>query len=130
MNKSLRDLQLFPSASLVVGSVAKSNKKDESRKTSNIAKRAAAQRAKRSGSHTMQTVGIYGKDDNLKGELVDGGGGTLYEHDVTDDEGEPPEEDIPKDEDADDEAEEIEDELEEDEEGSLEEEDEEEDEYD
>jgi hypothetical protein len=34
----------------------------------------------------MQSVGIYGKDDNAKGELIDGGGGTLYEHDVTDDE--------------------------------------------
>ena len=37
----------------------------------------------------MASVGIYSKDDNAKGELIDGGGGVWYEHDVTsDDEGE------------------------------------------
>ena len=40
------------------------------------------------GSHTMQSIGIYAKDDNNKAELIDGGGGVWYEHDVSDDEGE------------------------------------------
>jgi hypothetical protein len=48
--------------------------------------RAAKKTKKRKGSHTMQSVGIYSKDDNAKGELIDGGGGTCYEQDVTDDE--------------------------------------------
>jgi hypothetical protein len=46
----------------------------------------AAQKKKKKGTHTMQSVGIYSKDDNAKGNLIDGGGGTWYEHDVTDDE--------------------------------------------
>ena len=39
-------------------------------------------------AHTMQSIGIYAKDDNNKAELIDGGGGVWYEHDVSDDEGE------------------------------------------
>jgi hypothetical protein len=34
----------------------------------------------------MQSVGIYGKDDNSKGELFDGGCGVLYEQVVSNDE--------------------------------------------
>ncbi len=52
---------------------------------STLQERAAARRSKRKGSHTMQSVGIYAKDDNAKGELIDGGGGVWYEHDVTSD---------------------------------------------
>ena len=82
MGMSLRELSLFPAASIVVktGSV--------DRTTSSSLKDRAATPKKKMGSHTMQSVGIYGKDDNAKGELVDGGGGTLYEQDVTDDEDE------------------------------------------
>jgi thiol-disulfide isomerase/thioredoxin len=82
MSKPLRSLGLMPSASIVLSVV--SDKKEAS--TSNLAERAAAKKKKRKGSHTMQSVGIYAKDDHLKGELVDGGGGVLYEQDVTDDE--------------------------------------------
>ncbi len=82
MSKSLRSLGLMPSASIVLSVV--SDKKETS--TSNLAERAAAKKKKKRGSHTMQSVGIYAKDDHLKGELVDGGGGVLYEQDVTDDE--------------------------------------------
>ena len=35
----------------------------------------------------MQSIGVYAKDDNNKAELIDGGGGVWYEHDVSDDEG-------------------------------------------
>jgi hypothetical protein len=82
MNKSLREHGLVPAATLVIKS--NSNHKDSS--ATKLAERAASKRKKKTGSHTMQSVGIYGKDDNAKGELIDGGGGTLYEHDVTDDE--------------------------------------------
>ena len=34
----------------------------------------------------MQSIGVYSTEDNAKGELIDGGGGTWYEHDVDDDE--------------------------------------------
>jgi hypothetical protein len=37
---------------------------------------------------TMHSIGVYAKDDNNKGEHIDGGGGVTYEQDVTDDEGE------------------------------------------
>ena len=34
----------------------------------------------------MASIGIYSKDDNAKGELIDMGGGVWMEHDITDDE--------------------------------------------
>jgi len=43
----------------------------------------------------MQSVGIYSKDDDAKAELIDGGGGVWYEHDVTDDEEEEAEDEDP-----------------------------------
>lgn len=83
MNMSLREHGLVPAATLVIKSISNQN---ESSATPKLAERAASKRKRKTGSHTMQSVGIYGKDDNAKGELIDGGGGTLYEHDVTDDE--------------------------------------------
>jgi len=83
MGKSLRDHGLVPAASIVVkiGDGSRSEGSD-------LKERAAAQKSKKKGSHTMQSVGIYSKDDNAKSELIDGGGGVWYEHDVTDDEAE------------------------------------------
>jgi hypothetical protein len=46
----------------------------------------ALKKKKKKGSYNMQSIGLCAKDDNAKGELIDGGGGTLYEQDVTDDE--------------------------------------------
>lgn len=88
MEKSLRDYKLLPTSSVVVkvGSTEKSSSAKSSMK-----ERAAAKRQRKTGSHTMQSIGVYAKDDNLKGELVDGGGGSLWEQDVTDDEEEPAE---------------------------------------
>ena len=84
MAKTLREHKLVPAASLVIklGNVV------EREASSSLKDRASAQKSKKKGSHTMQSVGIYAKDDNAKGELIDGGGGTLFEHDVTDSEDE------------------------------------------
>lgn len=82
MKKTLRSSGLWPTANLVV---KQNNAASSTDSVSKLADRQQQQRKKR-GSHTMQSVGIYGKDDNAKGELIDGGGGVLYEQDVTDDE--------------------------------------------
>ena len=73
----------MPSASIVlrVGS-------RESAPETSLKDRAAEKQARKKGSHTMQSIGVYAKDDNNKGELIDGGGGVWYEQDVTDDEAE------------------------------------------
>mmetsp|Transcript_6075 Transcript_6075/g.8750 ORF Transcript_6075/g.8750 Transcript_6075/m.8750 type:complete len:426 (+) Transcript_6075:1-1278(+) len=84
MKKSLADLRLAPAAALVV----KIGDKTAGPSKGALKDRAAAKKSKKKGSHTMQSTGIYGKDDHLKGELIDGGGGTLFEQDVTDDEDE------------------------------------------
>lgn len=87
MSKSLRSLGLFPSSYLVLrlgDSGGTKTAKDAA--TSSLARRANTKLKRKKGSHTMQSVGIYAKDDNNKAELIDGGGGVWYEHDVTDDE--------------------------------------------
>ena len=53
--------------------------------SSAIADRAKLKK-KKTGSHTMQNIGIYAKDDNNKSELIDDGGGFMYEHDFSSDE--------------------------------------------
>jgi len=82
MEQSLRHHRLAPAASIVIGVV---KKKEESENTSSIKERAAARKKKTKGEHTMQSIGIYAKDDNLKAELIDGGGGVWYEHDISSD---------------------------------------------
>jgi len=82
LSKSLRSLGLAPSASLVI-KIGNSQKGEPSKK---LKERLSEQKKLKRGSHTMQSIGVYAKDDNAKGELVDGGGGTVYEQDVTDDE--------------------------------------------
>jgi thioredoxin-like negative regulator of GroEL len=89
MSNSLREHGLVPTASIVV----KIGNGSGTESSSSLKDRAAAHKNRKKGSHTMQTVGIYGKDDNAKGELVDGGGGVMYEQDVSDDEEEPVEAD-------------------------------------
>jgi len=101
--KSLRDLGFMPSISLVANIIPPnaadgktSSTKEENDDTTNTTttkeemlkarrNKQSTKRNKGSGSHTMQSVGIYSKDDNAKGELIDGGGGVWYEHDVSDD---------------------------------------------
>ena len=80
--KTFRELGLSPAAAVVVGFGGSKAKEESKVKLSEK----AALKKKKKGSHTMQSVGIYSKDDNAKAELIDGGGGVWYEHDVTDDE--------------------------------------------
>jgi hypothetical protein len=82
MAKTLGEHGLMPSASLVV----KVGTGIEA--PSSSLKERAADKKRKKGSHTMQSIGIYSKDDNNKAELIDGGGGVWYEHDITDDEAE------------------------------------------
>ena len=89
MQQSLRDHGLFPTASLVIkptSATAEDSDGTAEAKKPSLAERAAARKKLKRGSHTMQSIGIYAKDDNAKGELIDGGGGVLYEQDVSDDE--------------------------------------------
>ena len=88
MQKSLKDHGLMPMAALVV----KVGTSETSTNTSSLKGRAAGRKERKKGSHTMQSIGIYAKDDHLKGELIDGGAGALYEQDVSDDEDETQEE--------------------------------------
>lgn len=96
MQKSLKEVGIFPAASVVLKPIQttvateddEENDEAAEPRRSSIAERAKAKK-KKTGSHTMQSIGIYAKDDNAKGELIDGGGGVWYEHDVTDDEEEP-----------------------------------------
>jgi len=83
MIKTLGEHGLMPAANIVV-------KVGGSSKTvaSDLKGRAADKKIRKTGSHTMQSIGIYAKDDDNKAELIDGGGGTWYEHDVSDDEDE------------------------------------------
>jgi thioredoxin 1 len=84
LSKSLQSLGLTPTAALVV-KIGSTTKADSSA-SSSLKERVAAQKSLKKGSHTMQSIGVYAKDDHLKGELIDGGGGVMYEQDVTDDE--------------------------------------------
>jgi len=99
MGRTLRDLGMVPSASIVVkienNRDSKKDKSTSSSSSSKLKERAEARRARKGGTATMQSVGIYSKDDNAKGELIDGGGGVWYEQDITtDDDDDEEEEDI------------------------------------
>ncbi len=87
MAKTLSEHRLMPAANVVVkvGTTAKVD-------IEAMKERAAEKRNKKTGSHTMQSIGVYATEDNNKSELIDGGGGVLYEHDITDDEDEGEEE--------------------------------------
>jgi thioredoxin len=86
MSKSLREYGLMPSAAIVVRAMTAVDPEVDSSAGAKLAERAASKKKTKKGTHTMQSIGVYAKDDNAKGELVDGGGGTLYEQDVSDDE--------------------------------------------
>ena len=81
MKKTLRQHGLMPAARIVVKVGTGTNTG-----TSSLKERAAEKKSLKKGSHTMQSIGVYAKDDNNKAELIDGGGGVWYEHDVSDDE--------------------------------------------
>jgi predicted RNA binding protein with dsRBD fold (UPF0201 family) len=81
MKKILRQHGLMPAARIVMEVGTGTNTA-----TSSLKGRAAEKKSLKKGSHTMQSIGVYAKDDNNKAELIDGGGGVWYEHDVSDDE--------------------------------------------
>ncbi|KAL3935068.1 MAG: hypothetical protein SGARI_003126, partial [Bacillariaceae sp.] len=84
MAKTLGEHGLMPTAALVV-KVGSSTAAGASGSSS--LKDRAADKKRKKGSHTMQSIGVYSKDDNNKAEFIDGGG-VLYEQEITDDEAE------------------------------------------
>eukprot|EP00980_Cylindrotheca_fusiformis_P012556 scaffold3084_cov144-Cylindrotheca_fusiformis.AAC.4 len=86
MSKTLRQHGLMPTAAIVVRIGT-----DKTSAESVSLKERAGKKALKKGSHTMQSIGIYSKDDNNKAELIDGGNGVWYEHDVSDDDDADPE---------------------------------------
>jgi hypothetical protein len=81
MAKTLGEHGLLPAANVVV-KVGASTKAD----TSNIKERAAGRKPKKTAS--MHSIGAYATEDNNKSNLIDGGGGVMYEYEITDDEDE------------------------------------------
>jgi len=84
MSKTLAELKLMPSASLVV-KIGDGN--DTATTKGSLAERAAAAKKKSTGSHSMHSIGLYAKDDNNKAETFESGG-VLYDHVLSDDEDE------------------------------------------
>ena len=81
MQKTLSGLKLTPTASIVV----KIGEGKAEVSKGSLAERASSTK-KKTGSHSMHSIGLDAKDDGNKAEMFDGGGGVMYEHDVTDDE--------------------------------------------
>ena len=90
MSKSLRQHGLVPAASIVVkisdNFTSNLSTNSSSVSSTKLTDRVASKKKLKKGTHTMQSIGVYSTEDNAKGELIDGGGGTWYEHDVDDDE--------------------------------------------
>lgn len=84
MKKTLSELKLTPTASIVV----KVGESKAGVSKGSLAERASLAQKKKTGSHSMHSIGLYAQNDGKKAEEFDGGGGVMYEHDVTDDEDE------------------------------------------
>jgi thioredoxin 1 len=84
LSKSIASLGLKKGAVLVI----KTEGNEKADPGSKLNERAASKKRLKRGSHSMHSIGIYAKDDNVKGNLVDGGGGVMYEMEVSDDESE------------------------------------------
>lgn len=83
MNKTLKELRLMPTASIVV--------KIGDGKSSDVTKGSLAERAssaqKKKTVASMHSIGLYSQNDGNKAETFESGG-VLYDHDISDDEGE------------------------------------------
>ena len=83
MSKTLKELRLMPSASIVI--------KIGEGKSSDVTKGSLAERnsakKKKTGSHSMHSIGLYSQNDGNKAETFESGG-VLYDHDISDDEDE------------------------------------------
>ena len=97
MSMTLSQLKLTPAASIVVKVIGEANEGDNDNGDNagvitkggrgNLAKRAASQKKKVTGSHSMHSIGLYSTADGDKAETFESGG-VLYEHVVSDDEDE------------------------------------------
>uniref|UniRef100_A0A7S2K507 PUB domain-containing protein n=1 Tax=Leptocylindrus danicus TaxID=163516 RepID=A0A7S2K507_9STRA len=92
LRQTFEELKLYPAANVVIKLPSMQSATD----TNSLTERAKANREKRKGSHTMASVGIYSTEDNAKGELIDGGGGVLWEQDVSDTEDEDNKAELPE----------------------------------
>ena len=88
MGKTLKELRLMPAASIVV-KVGEGRSSDVTK--GSLAERNSAQK-KKTGSHSMHSIGLYAQDDGNKAETFESGG-VLYDHVLSDDEDEEDEED-------------------------------------
>ncbi len=88
MSKTLKELRLMPTASIVI--------KIGEGKSSGVTKGSLAERnsakKKKTGSHSMHSIGLYSSADGDKAETFESGG-VLYDHVLSDDEDEG--EDVP-----------------------------------
>ena len=75
----------MPTASIVV-KIGEGKKVDVADKGS-LAERAASNKKKSTGSHSMHSIGLYAQDDGNKANTFESGG-VLYEHVLSDDEDE------------------------------------------
>ena len=85
MSKTLSELKLMPSASIVV-KVGEGNSVEATSTKGGLAERAASKK-KKTGSHSMHSIGLYAQDDGNKANTFESGG-VLYEHVLSDDEDE------------------------------------------
>lgn len=92
LQETLEELKLYPAANIVIKLPSVQSTTD----INSLTDRAKVNREKKRGSHTMASVGIYSTEDNAKGELIDGGGGVLWEQDVSDTEDEGNAADLPE----------------------------------
>ena len=81
MSKTLKELRLMPTASIVI--------KIGEGKSSDVSKGSLAERnlakKKKTGSHSMHSIGLYSQNDGNKAETFESGG-VLYDHVLSDDE--------------------------------------------
>ena len=91
MSKTLSQLKLMPSASIVIKIGDGQTDTSSSTKKGSLAERAASKK-KKTGSHSMHSIGLYAQDDGNKAETFESGG-VLYDHVLSDDEEEDGEED-------------------------------------
>ena len=80
----------MPSASIVIKIGDGQTDTSSSTKKGSLAERAASKK-KKTGSHSMHSIGLYAQDDGNKAETFESGG-VLYDHVLSDDEEEDGEE--------------------------------------
>jgi thiol-disulfide isomerase/thioredoxin len=80
MSKTMKELRLMPAASIVI-KIGEGKSRDVTK--GSLAERNSAQK-KKTGSHSMHSIGLYSQNDGNKAETFESGG-VLYDHDISDD---------------------------------------------